>query len=178
MGTAVGIRGNDGVAVAADRRVLADGQVRSDDVDHLYTVERLAIATVGPPAAVQTAHRELDAALRQYRLEHDRPIHATPARRIVSDVASDAGVSALLGVPDSDGEAILVRVDADGGVSEETDAAVGEGAAAVLGLLDSLDREADAATLAGELDDVLRTAAERETTIGEAVDTATIADQA
>lgn len=176
MGTAVGVRGKDGVALAADRRIVVADTVQTEEFDHLLTFDGVIVAIVGTPGPAKVATRDLEGAFREYRLAHDRGPGLAPCRRIVSEQVSAQGISALLAARDADGQAGLVQVDPEGGTVTDQRLAIGEGRAVAIGLLESVNISGPIADLATELESVMTTVAERVVSVGSRVDTAVLAD--
>ncbi len=176
MGCGAGIRGADGVVLAADRRVLDGHRVRSDDLRSLETVDNVAIAVVGEPSGVQGFHREIRADIRSYELEHDRQITMESLTRLASEDANQHEVSVILAAPGDDGTARLRQIDACGGSIDDDRVAIGEPKAVVLGLLEQLDRDTSVSELVDTLTDRLEQAAARHVAIGGELDVAVVSD--
>jgi len=167
MSTVVGVACPAGVVLAGDRVVASGGRIRSRSRRHVLDFDRVGAAVVcGDVPAVAD---RLDAEIRSYRTERGR-LRIDAAARLVADVATDFDASVLVTAPDDAGVPHLRSIDPGGGVTGESLAALGSGAALALGVLEaghdpgSLD---DAAALAR---DAIAAAAERDPGTGTDVD--------
>ncbi|GAB3321107.1 20S proteasome subunit A/B [Haloplanus rallus] len=169
MSTVAGVACPAGVVLAGDRVVASGGRIRSRSRRHVLEFDRVGAAVVcGDVPAVAD---RLDAEIRSYRTERGR-LRIDAVARLVADVATEFDASVLVTAPDDAGVPRLRSIDPDGGVTEESLAALGSGAALALGVLEAgHDPEAsldDAAALAR---DALAAAAERDPGTGTDVDT-------
>jgi len=148
-----------GVVLAGDRLVTSGGHVRSRSRRHVLDFDGVGVAVTG--GDVSALADRLDAEIRAYRTEHRR-LRIDAFARLVGDIAADFDAAVLVTAPDDGGVPRLRSVDPDGGITEESLAALGSGAALVLGVLEageSPDTLDDAAALAR---DALAAAAERD----------------
>lgn len=175
MGTVVGIRFDDGVALAADRRATDGSAVRSDDLGKLFAFDDAGAVATGSPSAIQEFGRRLEDELRQLRSREDREPSMGALERLASDVASETGAEAIVAARE-DGLASLRAIDAEGGAVEDDVLALGTGAQVALGQLEGVDRDASVEEADGILENVLEAVAERDTETGETVDVWTLAD--
>jgi proteasome beta subunit len=168
MSTVVGVACAGGVVLVGDRLVTADGRVRSRSREHVLDLGSVGAAVVC--ADVAGFVDRLDAAVRSYRTERGR-LRIGPFARLVGDVATEFDASVLAAARDDEERPRLRSVDPEGGVTDESLAAVGSGAAVALGGIEAgHDPEAtlDAAeTLAR---DAVAAAAERDAGTGADVD--------
>lgn len=169
MATIVGFECDGGAVLAADRTLVRDGSVVSRDADHIFDFDGLGAAAVDASRGLDTFQRELDAALREFRLGRGDPGLAV-IERLVAEAATEADADALVVARDDDGAARVRAVYRDGSVLDDPLAAMGSGAAAALGALESADCDVsidEAEDLARE---VLGAVAERDAATGEEVD--------
>lgn len=175
MGTVVGIRLDDGVALAADRRATDGSTVRSDDLGKLFAFDGAGAGATGSASAIQEFGRRLEDELRQLRSREDREPSMGALERLASDVASETGAEAIVAARE-DGLASLRAIDAEGGAVEDDVLALGTGAQVALGQLEGVDRDGSVEDADGILENVLEAVAERDTETGETVDVWTLAD--
>lgn len=175
MGTVVGIRLDDGVALAADRRATDGSTVRSDDLGKLFAFDGAGAGATGSASAIQEFGRRLEDELRQLRSREDREPSMGALERLASDVARETGAEAIVAARE-DGPASLRAIDAEGGAVEDDVLALGTGAQVALGQLEGVDRDGSVEEANGILESVLEAVAERDTETGETVDVWTLAD--
>lgn len=176
MGTCVGVRLEDGVALAADTRATSGSAVRSESVEKLFRFDAAGAAAAGEPGAIQTFGRKLESEVRSRETEQGKPIGIDPLSRLASDLASETGVEAVVAARDDEGVARLRAVDAAGGELDEEVAARGTGAELALGGLDGLDRERGIEGAADALESIFERIAERDTETGPECEAWTLAD--
>lgn len=176
MGTIVGVRLADGVALAADKRVTGGGSVRSESLEKLFGFDAAGAAAAGEPGAIQAFGRKLDAEVRSRETEQGKTIRIDPLSRLAGDLAGGTGVEAVVAARDDEGVARLRAVDAAGGELDEEVAARGTGAGFALGQLDGMDRERGIEEAAGALESVFERIAERDTETGTDCEVHTLAD--
>lgn len=175
MGTVVGVRFEDGVALAADRRATDGSTVRSDDLGKLFAFDAAGAVATGSASAIQEFGRRLEDELRQLRSRQSREPSMDALERLAGDVASETGVEAIVAARD-DGVASLRAIDAEGGAVEDEVLARGTGAQVALGQLEGLTNDASVDEADGILESVLESVAERDTETGETADVWTLAD--
>ncbi|MFC6905222.1 20S proteasome subunit A/B [Halalkalicoccus tibetensis] len=166
MGTIVGVRLADGVALAADKRATSGSAVRSESLEKLFAFDAAAAAAVGEPGAIQTFGRKLESEVRSRETERGKAIRIDPLSRLASDLADEAGVEAVVAARDGEGVVRLRAVDAAGGELDEEVAARGTGAEFALGGLDGMDREQGVAEAVDALESIIGSVAERDTETG------------
>lgn len=175
MGTVVGIRLADGVALAADRRATDGSTVRSDDLGKLFAFDAAGAGATGSASAIQEFGRRLEDELRQLRDRQNHGPSIDALERLAGDVASETGAEAIVAARE-EGIAALRAIDAEGGSVGDDVLALGTGAQVAIGGLDGVDRETSVEEAAELLKDVLETVAERDAETGEEIDVWTLAD--
>jgi proteasome beta subunit len=176
MGTVVGIRLADGVALAADRRATDGSTVRSDDLEKLFAFDAAAAAAAGSASAIQEFGRRLDDELRQLRNRQDRDPRIPAFERIAGDLASETGAEAIVAARDESGIASLRAIDTEGGSTGDAVLALGSGAGLALGQLEAIDPGTEVEDAAGLLEELFESVAERDAETGSEIDVWTLAD--
>lgn len=168
MGTVVGVRLADGVALAADKRATSGSTVRSESVEKCFSFDGAAAGAVaaGETGSIQTFGRKLDTELRQRGTERGSQIRIDPLSRLAGELAADTGVEAIVAARDDRGVARMRAIDAAGGELDEEVAARGSGAEFALGQLEGTDRDESIDGAADALESVLGRVAERDTETG------------
>lgn len=175
MGTVVGIRFKDGVALAADRRTTDGSTVRSDELGKLFAFDAACAVATGSASAIQEFGRRLEDELRQLRDRQNREPSMDALERLAGDVASETGAEAIVAARD-DGVASLRAIDAEGGAVEDEVLARGTGAQVALGQLEGLANDAGIDEAAELLEGILESVAERDADTGGEIDVWTLAD--
>lgn len=179
MGTIVGIRLTDGVALAADKRATDGSTVRSESVEKLFAFdgpEAGAVAT-GETGSIQTFGRKLDTEVRQRGTERGSPIRIDPLSRLASELASETGVEAVVAARDDEGVARMRAIDGTGGELDEEVVAQGTGAEFALGQLEGTDRDESIEGVVDVLEAIFERVAERDTETGADCTVWTLADE-
>lgn len=166
MGTVVGVRFENGIALAADKRATSGGSVRSERLQKRFEYDAAGAVATGEPSAIQAFGRKLDAEIRRRQTEQGTTIRIDPLARLASDLASETGVEAVVAARDGDLVAHVRAIDSAGGELEDEVVARGTGAAFALGQLEGLDREAPVEKAVELLESVLESVAERDTETG------------
>lgn len=166
MSTIVGAECTEGALLAADTALVRDGRVASTSKRRVFDFDDCGAAAVG--GDVDEFGRQLEAEVREHRLERDAAMTVERFARVSADVAAETGVEAIIAAHD-DGVARIRTVDADGGVVDDPYAARGSGAAAALGQLEAADLDVDLDTASSTLRDVLSAVAERDVETGDEV---------
>ena len=175
MGTVVGIRFDDGVALAADRRATDGSTVRSDDLGKLFAFDAAGAVATGSPSAIQEFGRRLEDELRQLRSRQGPEPSMGALERLAGDVAGETGAEAIVATRE-DGVAALRAIDAEGGSVGDDVLALGTGAGVALGRLEGLASDTGVDEAEGLLGEVLETVAERDAETGGEIDVWTLAD--
>lgn len=176
MGTVVGIRLDDGIALAADRRATDGSTVRSDDLGKLFAFDGAGAGATGSASAIQEFGRRLEDELRRFRGREEREPSMDALERLAGRVASETGAEAIVAARDGGG-ASLRAIDAEGGAVEDDVLALGTGAQVALGRLEGIDRAAGVEEANEVLESVLAAVAERDAETGEEIDVWTLADR-
>ncbi|MDL5363933.1 20S proteasome subunit A/B [Halalkalicoccus sp. NIPERK01] len=176
MGTVVGVRLGDGVALAADTRATQGSSVRSESLRKLFEFDAAGAVAAGEPSAIQTFGRKLDAEVRRRQTEQGTTIRIDPLARLASDLASETGVEAVVAARDGDLVAHVRAIDSTGGELEEEVVAQGTGAEFALGQLEGMDRGIPVEEAPETLESVLESVAERDTETGEECTVWTLGD--
>jgi proteasome beta subunit len=177
MGTVVGLRLADGVALAADRRATDGSTVRSDDLGKLFAFDAAGAGATGSAGAIQEFGRRLEDELRRLRDRQDRGPSIDALERLAGDAASGAGAEAVVAARDGEGVASLRAIDAEGGAVEDEVLALGTGAQVALGGLEGIDPETSVEEADELLESVLEGVAERDAETGSSVDVWTLTDR-
>lgn len=176
MGTVVGVRLQDGVALAADKRATSGSSVRSESLQKLFEYDAAGAVAAGETSAIQTFGRRLDTEIRTRQTEQGTVIRIDPLARLASDLATETGVEAVVAARDSDLVAHVRAIDSSGGELAEGIVAQGTGVQFALGQLEGMDREIRVRDAGDALESLLRRVAERDTETGEEIDVWTLED--
>lgn len=175
MGTVVGVRLRDGVALAADRRATSGGSVRSESLDKLFEFDTAGAVAAGEASGIQEFGRKLDTEIRRLRTERG-DVRIDPLARFASDLAIETGVEAIVAGRDGDGTTQVRAIDSTSGELEEDVLARGTGAQLALGQLEGTDRDISIEEVAALLESVFENVAERDAETGEDIDIRTLED--
>lgn len=177
--TALGIRLNDGVILAAERRLSYGGFVLSRSAKKVFKIGRFGIAGAGIMGDIQTLTRIMNMEIKYYEIYNNKPISVKSAAKLLSVILYQYKwtpfISELLfGGIDEEGSKLFV-LDPIGSLIEDNYAAVGSGARVAVGVLEaeydpsmSLDKGKEIVTKA------IKAAIERDTTSGDGIDILTI----
>ena len=173
MPTVVAFETSDGAVLAADRLVVNDSTVSSKRADRIADFGGCGAAAVADPDQFR---RELDGKRRAYETDHGESPGIEPFTRMATDVAGQVGTDAAVVARDSDGDARVRAVYAEGSVIDDPPVALGTGAELAFGRLEAgVPSDLDEATsFAREL---IEGVAERDTRTGEAADVWTLASE-
>lgn len=175
MGTIVGVRLADGIALAADRRATAGGTVSTERLEKLFDYDDAGAAATGEPGAIQEFGRRLDDEIRQLRTRQTA-VRISPLERLASRIAAEAGAEAIIAARDGDGIARLRAIDPEGGATGDDTFARGTGARLALGQLDGADLDIETREAGELLEDVFESVAERDADTGDEIDIWTLKD--
>ncbi|SIR83082.1 proteasome beta subunit [Haladaptatus litoreus] len=172
MATVVGVvcSAGGGVVLAGDRRQTKDGTVVSDSVRRVFDYDFAGCAVVGNPGSIEEFDRQFDAELRTYRTERDEPMSSSRLARTASEIATEAGVDALVAGRDEDGSVVLYEVGTDGRTVETETAALGSGSPVAFGRLENGEMPDDLDAAETLVRETLRAVAERTTDTGSDID--------
>ena len=176
MGTVVGVRFSDGVALAADKRAPSGSSVRSENLEKLFNYDAAGAVAAGEPSAIGTFGRKLDTEIRRRQTEQGTTIRIGPLSRLASDLAVETGVEAVVAARDDDLIARVHAIDSSGGELTEEIVAQGTGAAFALGQLEGVNREQQVREAPEILESVIENVAERDSETGKEIEIWTLAD--
>lgn len=177
--TALGIKLNDGIILAAERRLSYGGFVLSRSAKKVFKIGRFGIAGAGIIGDIQTLIRIMNMEIKYYEMYNNKPISVRSAAKLLSVILYQYKwtpfISELLfGGIDEDGPKLFV-LDPIGSLIEDNYAAVGSGARIAVGVLEaeydpniSLDKGKEIVVKA------IKAAIERDTTSGDGIDILTI----
>ena len=176
MGTVVGVRSSDGIALAADKRTTSGGAVRSKNVEKLFEYDAAGAVAAGEPSAIGTFSRKLDTEIRRRQTEQGTTIRIEPLSRLASDLAAETDVEAVVAARDDDLVAQIRAIDRSGGELTEEIVAQGTGAEFALGQLEGVDRKKQVREANGILESIFESVAERDTETGKEIEIWTLED--
>ncbi|BFH73360.1 archaeal proteasome endopeptidase complex subunit beta [Sulfurisphaera javensis] len=173
--TALGVKLNDGVILAAERRLSYGGFVLSRAAKKVFKIGRFGIAGAGIMGDIQTLTRVMNVEIKYYEMYNNKPISVKAAAKLLSVILYQYKwtpfISELLfGGIDEEGPKLFV-LDPIGSLIEDSYAAVGSGARVAIGVLEaeydpnmSLDKGKEVVLKA------LKAAIERDVTSGDGID--------
>ncbi|QIW23160.1 archaeal proteasome endopeptidase complex subunit beta [Sulfolobus sp. S-194] len=177
--TALGIKLNDGIILAAERRLSYGSFVLSRSAKKVFKIGRFGIAGAGIMGDIQTLTRLMNVEIKYYEMYNNKPISVKAAAKLLSVILYQYKwtpfISELLfGGVDDEGPKLFV-LDPIGSLIEDNYAAVGSGARVAIGVLESeydpsmsLDKGKEIVLKA------LKAAIERDVTSGDGIDILTI----
>ncbi len=140
--TAVGLRTNNAVILASEKRVSYGGFVMSKAGRKVFAIkDRYGMALAGLFADIQTLMRVMNIQLHQYEIENGRPLSVKSAARLLSVILYQYKFFPFLseiifGGIDESGPHLLV-MDSLGSLIEDDYAAIGTGAPIAIGIIES-----------------------------------------
>ncbi|MEM2948040.1 MAG: archaeal proteasome endopeptidase complex subunit beta [Candidatus Anstonellales archaeon] len=144
--TTVGIVVKDGIVFASDRRATTMGYfIASKDIDKIYPIdEHIGITIAGSVGDAQKLVRWMQTEVKNYRLEHGKPISVEAAATLLANILSaykffPFWVQILIGGVDE--RPRLFSVDFLGGVTEEKMTSTGSGSPIAFGVLETQYKE-------------------------------------
>jgi proteasome beta subunit len=177
--TTVGVVVKDGVVFAADRRATMGYFIASKDIDKIYPIdEHIGITIAGSVGDAQKLVRWMQTEVKNYRLEHGKPIGVEAAATLLANILSaykffPFWVQILIGGVDE--RPRLFSVDLLGGVTEEKMTSTGSGSPIAFGVLETQYKEdmpvEDGARVAAKS---VWAAIKRDAASGEAIDVVVI----
>ncbi|MEZ0289758.1 MAG: archaeal proteasome endopeptidase complex subunit beta [Sulfolobales archaeon] len=180
--TAIGIRLDNAVVLAAEKKFSYGGFVMSRSVKKIFRIhDRIAFAAAGLFADMQTISRIINNEIRYYEMTSKRPITVRGAARQTSLILYSYKympflTEIIIGGIDAEGSHVFV-MDPLGSLIEDDFAAVGTGAQIAIGILESSYRKDLDVNKAVELAvESIRVASRRDTMSGEGVDIAIITE--
>jgi len=178
--TAVGIRTNNSVVLAAERRVSYGGFVMSKAGRKVFLIkDRYGVAFAGLFADIQTLKRIMDLQIHDYEIENSRKMSVRSAVRLFSVIMYQYKFMPFLsevifGGIDEEGPHLYV-MDSLGSVIEDDYAAIGTGAPIAIGIIESKYRKDLSPEEAKELAlNAVKAAISRDATSGDGIDVVVI----
>ncbi len=178
--TAVGIKTNEGVVLAAEKRVVYGGYVLSRVGKKVFLIKgRFGLACAGLFADIQTISRLMNVEIHRYELETSRTMNVRTAAKLLSIILYQYKYMPFLsevifGGIDEGGPHIFV-MDPLGSLIEDDYASVGTGAPVAIGVIESEYRKDLTLEAAENLAvKAVRSAISRDAVSGDGVDVAVI----
>ncbi len=177
LATALGLRFDGGVVLAADRRVSYNGFILSKSARKVFLInERVGVSTAGLPGDFQELVDVLKYNITMYELENEKAATPTNVAKLLSIMLYQGRFSGIyyaelvVGGIDNSGPKIFV-LDPAGGLMEESFSAVGSGAQIATGILERFFREGMGEDEAVELAErAMREAISRDALSGDGID--------
>ncbi|MDT7900585.1 MAG: archaeal proteasome endopeptidase complex subunit beta [Acidianus sp.] len=139
--TAVGIKLNDGVILAAERRLSYGGYVLSKSAKKVHIIGRFGIAGAGLFGDLQALTRIMNAEIKYYELYNEKPISTKAAAKLLSIILYQYKympfISEILFAGVDNGIPQLYVLDPLGSLLDDVYAAVGSGARVAIGVLEA-----------------------------------------
>lgn len=177
--TALGIKVNDGIVLAAERRLSYGGYVLSKSAKKVFNIDRFGIAGAGLFGDLQTLTRIMSANIKAYELYTGRKISTRAAAKLLSIILYQNKylpyISEIIfgGVDDSTPQ--LFVLDPLGSLLDDVYAAVGSGARIAIGVLEAEYSEKMDLKQAKDLAiKAIKASIERDVTSGDGIDILTI----
>lgn len=177
LATALGLRFDKGVVLAADRRVSYSSFILSKSARKVFLInDRVGVSTAGLPGDFQELVDILKYNIAMYELENDKVATPTNVAKILSLLLYQGRFSGIyyaeviVGGMDGSSPRIFV-LDPAGGLMEESFAAIGTGAQIATGVLERGFREGMSEEEAIELSErAMREAIARDALSGDGID--------
>ncbi|MEM0453533.1 MAG: archaeal proteasome endopeptidase complex subunit beta [Sulfolobales archaeon] len=179
--TAVGLRVNEGVVLAAEKRVVYGGYVLSRVGKKVFLIkDRFGLACAGLFADIQTISRLMNVEIHRYEVETSRAMNVKTAAKLLSIILYQYKYMPFLsevifgGIDDS-GPHIFI-MDPLGSLIEDDYAAVGTGAPVAIGVIESEYKKESSLEDAEKLAiKAIKAAISRDAVSGDGVDVVVIA---
>ncbi len=178
--TAVGVKADDGVVLAADKRVTYGLVLMSKVAKKVFRItDRIGMASAGFMADMQTIARSVEVEIKLYEVENDIPMRVRSAAKLLSVLLYNRRhlpylVETIVGGVDDLGPHILV-LDPIGAMIEDDYTALGTGSQVAIGILESGYRKG---MKVGEAKDLairaVKAAFSRDAASGDGIDVLTI----
>ncbi len=177
LATALGLKFDKGVVLAADRRVSYSSFILSKSARKVFLInDRVGVSTAGLPGDFQELIDIVKYNVVMYELENDRVATPTNVAKLLSILLYQGRFSGIyyaeiiVGGMDGEGPRIFV-LDPAGGLMEESFAAVGTGAQIATGILERNFKESMSEEEAVELAErAMREAISRDALSGDGID--------
>ncbi|HDI32017.1 MAG TPA: archaeal proteasome endopeptidase complex subunit beta [Thermofilum sp.] len=140
--TTVGIKVNEGVVLAADKRVTYGFMLFSRAGKKVFRItDKVGIASAGIMSDMQTIARTLEAEMRIYELETGMPIRVSNVAKLLSMMLFNRRIypyliESIVGGIDDEGSHLIV-CDPIGAIIEDDYAALGTGAQVAIGIVEN-----------------------------------------
>lgn len=140
--TAIGIKSNSGVVLAAERRFSYGGYILSKTARKVFKItDRIALAGAGLVADIQAMNKIIQAEIKYYEVSMGRPISIRSAAKLISNILYSHKYLPMLseliiGGVDREGYHLYV-MDPLGSLIEDDYAAVGSGAPIAIGIIEN-----------------------------------------
>lgn len=177
--TTVGIKGNDGIILAAERRATAGTLIACKEADKILKIQdHLGMTIAGLVGDAQTLNRILKAQCSLYEIKRDKKIGVEGAATLLGNILQQTKyfpywVQILIGGYDTNGK--LYSVDAAGGILTEDFISTGSGSPIAYGVLeDSYEKNKPVRELLPLAARAITVAKKRDSASGEKVDIAII----
>jgi len=174
--TAIGAIYDNGILLAADRRVSYGTFIMSKNAKKVYKItDKVAIVSAGLISDIQTLVRTAKYDANMYKLQTNRDMTARAMAKLLSNALFSMRLTPLLtqtivGGFDFDKKSVYV-LDAMGSIIEDKYAALGSGATVALGVLESTFKDGlNYDALKGLVLNAIRAALERDTASGNGLD--------
>ena len=174
--TAIGAIYDNGILLAADRRVSYGTFIMSKNAKKVYKItDKVAIVSAGLISDIQTLVRTAKYDANMYKLQTNRDMTARAMAKLLSNALFSMRLTPLLtqtivGGFDFDKKSVYV-LDAMGSIIEDKYAALGSGATVALGVLESSFKDGlNYDALKGLVLNAIRAALERDTASGNGLD--------
>lgn len=177
--TIVALAAEDGVVMAADKRMSLGGRfTASKDVQKISKIHPTGVMAIsGSVGAAQQLLQSLRAETSLYETRHDESMSMTALSRTAGHLVRGLPVGPLLGGVDETGGHVY-ELDGGGSVIEDTYAASGSGMQTAYGLLEGrIDEVRSVADAEDVAIDAVRAASERDTASGNGVTVATVTNE-
>jgi len=140
--TAIGIKSNSGVVLAAERRFSYGGYILSKTARKVFKItDRIAFAGAGLVADIQAVNKIIQAEIKYYEVTMGRPISIRSAAKLISSILYSYKNRPMLseliiGGVDYEGYHLYI-MDPLGSLIEDDYAAVGSGAPIAIGIIEN-----------------------------------------
>ncbi len=178
--TTVGIKGNDFVILASERRMSYGGYILSRSIRKVFKIaDKLGVAFAGLFADMQALAKYLEAEVKFYELTLEKPMKVRSAAKILSIILYSQKYmpylsETLVGGMDLEGPHLFV-LDPLGSLVEDNYAAIGSGAPIAIGIIESnYDKVKNVEEAKKLAYGAIKAAAERDSSSGDGVDIITI----
>lgn len=179
--TALGIKIEQGVVLAADKRMSYGGFILSRNAKKVHPItSRVGIAIAGFYADMHGLVKMLEAEIRYYEMSNGVVMPLRSVAKLLSAILYSSKffpyyIEAIVGGIDGDGKPRIYVLDPVGAITEEDYIAVGTGATTALGVLESGYREDLSLNQARDLAiTAMRAAISRDPGSGDGIDLLTI----